>query len=206
MQVDETDGSIWYAACLGTNHGLYKYSESGELIYHFPEYDRFIALSEVGSDGSFWAVYGILHHSMTRNYKKHSSDGAVMAETFIYHYWLKGIEASEPDGGLWVLTDDSEIYKINAQGSIVYRNSNIDDLTSISVSRNDGSVWLGTYDSAIIHLDSAGDLIRYQGWFDKYVHEIAVDASDNSVIVFSSDYLDSAIQPSSLGEIKAMFK
>lgn len=206
IQVDETDGSIWYAACPGTNRGLYKYSELGELIYHFPEYDQFVALSEVSDDGSFWAVYNILHYPYIRNYKKHSSDGQVIVESFICQGYLIGIEASETDGGLWVLTDDSEIYKINAQGSIAYQNSNIDDLTSISVNRNDGSVWLGTYDSAIIHLDSAGNLVRYQGWFDKYVHEIAVDPSDNSVIVFSSDYLDSNIQPSSLGEIKALFK
>ncbi len=211
LTVDESDASVWFIIGSGTYKGLYKYDDEGEEIYYFPEYPG-STITRTASDGSFWTS-GYSHGLKT--VRHHLSDGTVSAETQGLRevYYITDTWTSE--GSLWAIFDpwnpfhdwpDSELYKFNILGNPVLCYTGIDRMKSLSVNQNDGSVWISSVDGDIVHLDSNGGEIKRIKWFETYVFEIATDPIDNSVIIFSGSSIPASIQPSSLGEIKAMFR
>ncbi|UCE27094.1 MAG: hypothetical protein JSW52_12210 [Candidatus Coatesbacteria bacterium] len=207
ITVDENDGSIWVTETYGGGEGLYKYDETGDLMYYFPEYEDISGLSNVIADGSFWATYSFVGYpDYITKIRKHAQDGSFTAETYNASGYSQGLDMAEIDGSIWLITYESELMKIDRFGNIIFRYTGIEDIRSLSINQNDGSVWVSSENYDIAHFDANGELLLHYPWFEKYVMDLAFDPSDNSVIVFSTSYLISDIQPSSLGEIKAMFR
>jgi hypothetical protein len=205
ITIDQSDASVWFSKTY-EGGGLYKYNEQGEQLYYFPEYDRVTGLSDVTPDGSFWALYRFGQYSeFIIRARKHSEDGSYNVETNPYGR-AREMDVWNQDGSLWLTLEYSELFKVNALGNVVFRYSGIGYIRSISVNQNDGSVWLTGYNFDIVHLDADGNELLHFAWFEPYVVEVAVDSSDNSVVVFSDYDTYGNIQPSSLGEIKAMFR
>lgn len=206
ITIDESNAGVWFSKTYDGG-GLYKYNEQGEQIYYFPEYDRVTKLSDVTADGSFWATYRLgSYPDYIATIRNHTEDGSYNVETFNLYGSVGEMDLWIQDGSFWVVLGDSELFKINAFGNIVFRYTGIDDIRSISVNQNDGSVWVSSENYDIACFDANGDKLLHFPWFDEYVLEVAVDPSDNSVIVFSDRRISAYIQPSSLGEIKAMFR
>ena len=207
ITVDENDGSIWLTETYGGREGLYKYDETGGQMKYFPEYEGISGLTNVVADGSFWATYSFIGYpDYITKMRKHAQDGSFAAETYNVSGYSQSLDMSETDGSLWLITNESELMKINRFGDIVFRYTGIEDIRSLSINQNDGSVWVSSENYDVAHFDADGDLLLHYPWFEKYVLDLAVDPSDNSVIVFSTSWLISDIQPASLGEIKAMFR
>jgi hypothetical protein len=207
ITVDENDGSIWLTETYGGGEGLYKFDETGGQIYYFPEYEGISGLTDVVADGSFWATYSFIGHpDYITKMRKHAQDGSFAVGTYNTSGFSQDLDISETDGSIWLITYESELMKIDRFGNIIFRYTGIEDIRSLSINQNDGSAWVSSENYDIAHFNADGELLLHYPWFEEYVMDLAVDPSDNSVIVFSTSHLISGIQPSSLGEIKAMFK
>lgn|GEM_PF-2330151 len=207
LTVDEAADVIWLTIYYYEGYnGLYKYDGSGTLLGFFPEQYGLYNLRNTGYDGSFWSSY---RTDIQRSLKLINTNGDVSAEC----QYLPGliIESSvvEYDNSIWVIYYSGgarTLCKVNRLGSIVFRNDGAPGFDCLGVNQNDGSVWLGNYQRNIKHLDSQGRVIFTNQWFEDYILDISVDPADNSAVVISGSRVYGSIQPSSFGEIKAMFR
>jgi hypothetical protein len=208
LTVDSYESTIWYT---GVNDamelGLYKCDMSGNPIYGFPDTNESI-LSSVAPDGKFWTnTWQISGEGLNLRDRNGNILSTVTPGTFD---GAGDMEMYFADGSLWAEASQVGGYpgvvtKIDSSGNIVYRNTtDFDRPYAIDVNQNDGSVWIAdTYNYQLVHLDANGGELLRKDW-DYVLVEVAVDQSDNTLIVVD-DNIAVEITPSSLGRIKAGF-
>lgn len=207
MTVDDYEGTVWYTK-LGApdGRGLYKCSMTGDPIYYFPE-THDAMLSSVSSDGEFWVAF--TETGLGWGFRLRERSGTVLSETPVDAFdGIREMEMYFADGSLWAIAGtggNAGITKVNSAGNIVYNNTtDFDRPYAIYVNQNDGSVWIAdTYNYQLVHLDANGEELLRKDW-DYVLVEVAVDHSDNTLIVVD-DTAAIKITPSSLGRIKAGF-
>ena len=206
LTVDDQEGTIWYTKGGGSEGGLYKCSMTGDPLYYFPDTNE-TSLSSVASNGTFWTVISPPVSDEGLNLR--DRDGNTLATVTPGSFdGIRDMEMYFADGSLWVLAGtggNAGITKVNSAGSIVYENfTDFDRPYAIDVNQNDGSVWIAdTYNYQLVHLDANGGELLRKDW-DYVLVEVAVDHSDNTLIVVD-DTAAIEITPSSLGRIKAVF-
>jgi hypothetical protein len=205
MTVDDHEGTVWYTK-LGEpdGQGLYKCNMTGNPIYYFAETNE-ATLSSVNPGGLFWSLIWGAGSQSGLNYRDRNGDILTSLEPGSFD-GATDMEMYFSDGSLWTCRrSTSAVNKIDSSGNIVYRNTtDFDRPYAIDVNQNDGSVWIAdTYNYQLVHLDANGGELLRKDW-DYVLVEVAVDQSDNTLIVVD-DNIAVEITPSSLGRIKAGF-
>ncbi|UCE27095.1 MAG: hypothetical protein JSW52_12215 [Candidatus Coatesbacteria bacterium] len=206
LSVDESNAGVWVSTFCGENDGLHKYNENGEETLFVPESYGVRRLGRTDVTGSVWASY-VLGTELIL--KRHDSNGNVIVEIEKLFDNFEFGEVWGNDGSIWLIVGhgaNTEVYKLNSVGSITARYSGMDNICSLTVNQANGSVWLTNNRGEIVRLNSDGQEELRLRWFEDQVLGAIGDPSDNSAIVFSQFNWGESIQPSSLGEIKAMFK
>jgi DNA-binding beta-propeller fold protein YncE len=202
LTVDPSDGSIWYASAVQGEEGLYKVNRDGDSIYYFPDGCNG-CLTAVSPQGSFWV--SDIAPSYFEGIRLMESDGGITTEADVKLRYV--IDMYLGDESCWFISNDPiGISKVNSSGSVVYSNpTDFDRPRDLAIDQSDGSVWIAdTYNYNIVHLDqNGGELVRTD--WDEELIAIAVDPTNDTIVVVSSP-AHAAIEPTSVGRIKALFK
>jgi hypothetical protein len=120
----------------------------------------------------------------------------------------KDPHASPVDGSCWFVGNSQNLFKVNAFGAVILRDSTFSNIAAIDVNESDGSVWVASnIPKRLVHLDKEGNRQLYKEWPGGDFAHLAVDQRNGTCIVIyeESAKSDLNIQPASVGEIKAMF-
>ncbi|UCE28154.1 MAG: hypothetical protein JSW52_05245 [Candidatus Coatesbacteria bacterium] len=122
----------------------------------------------------------------------------------------RDLQASPIDGGCWFIGDGQNLFKVNAFGAVILRDSTFSEIAAIDVNESDGSVWVASnVPKRLVHLDKDGNRQLYKEWPGGDFAHLAVDQRNGTCIVIYEEYKsgrgDVNIQPASVGEIKAMY-
>jgi hypothetical protein len=183
--------------------GVHRFEADGTRNLYLPEYRPFKNSCNV-NNGDFWFID---HINGRADLVKLDEDGNESARNSAFEA-PDDPQASTVDGGCWFISG-AGIIKVNAFGSVVFRDGSFSDIAAIDVNESDGSVWVASnIPKRLVHLDKDGNRMLYKEWPGGDFAHLAVDQRNGTCIVIYEEYRSGAemnIQPASVGEIKAMY-